>query len=223
MKSGVTHLLLHPTGMYPSDIPAQACTETTYPFPARIILSSANANAGYYKQYTIASSLFNRKTTNACQMPRPHALSVPADRCGVSLLYIKQLHTPPGVSCCQPLFLHILMHLLTKLEKTSLSLRMGFLTKFMLRLRLHSLSVQCLSLTLFVLRVLTDYSDAALTLDDFAFFANRFYWWSNLHSNSPFLTATRISDDQICPLDVHTPLRDLLETVHPAGRIRVYT
>ena len=120
MKSGVTHLLLHPTGMYPSDIPAQACTETTYPFPARIILSSANANAGYYKQYTIASSLFNRKTTNACQMPRPHALSVPADRCGVSLLYIKQLHTPPGVSCCQPLFLHILMHLLTKLEKTSL-------------------------------------------------------------------------------------------------------
>ena len=82
MKSGVTHLLLHPTGMYPSDIPAQVCTETTYPFPARIILSSANANAGYYKQYTIASSLFNRKTTNACQMPRPHALSVPADRCG---------------------------------------------------------------------------------------------------------------------------------------------
>ena len=103
MKSGVTHLLLHPTGMYPSDIPAQACTETTYPFPARIILSSANANAGYYKQYTIASSLFNRKTTNVCQMPRLHALSVPADRCDVSLLYIKQLHTPPGVSCCQPL------------------------------------------------------------------------------------------------------------------------
>ena len=69
MKSGVTHLLLHPTGMYPSDIPAQACTETTYPFPARIILSSANANAGYYKQYTIASSLFNIKMTNVCQMP----------------------------------------------------------------------------------------------------------------------------------------------------------
>jgi hypothetical protein len=174
MKSGVTHLLLHPTGMYPSDIPAQACTETTYPFPARIILSSANANAGYYKQYTIASSLFNRKTTNACQMPRPHALSVPADRCGVSLLYIKQLHTHPGVSCCQPLFLHILMHLLTKLEKTSLSLRMGFLTKFMLRLRLHSLSVQCLSLTLFVLRVLTDYSDTTFSSNNFAFFTNWF-------------------------------------------------
>ena len=174
MKSGVTHLLLHPTGMYPSDIPAQACTETTYPFPARIILSSANANAGYYKQYTIASSLFNRKTTNACQMPRPHALSVPADRCGVSLLYIKQLYTPPGVSCCQPLFLHILMHLLTKLEKTSLSLRMGFLTKFMLRLRLHSLSVQCLSLTLFVLWVLTDYSDTTFSSNNFAFFTNWF-------------------------------------------------
>ena len=61
MKSGVTHLLLHPTGMYPSDIPAQVCTETTYPFPARIILSSANANAGYYKQYTIAY--------NSCPLP----------------------------------------------------------------------------------------------------------------------------------------------------------
>ena len=167
--------MLHPTGMYRSNIPAQACTETTYPFPARIILSSANANAGYYKQYTIASSLFNTKMTNVCQMPRLHALSVPADRCDVSLLYIKQLHTPPGVSCCQPLFLHILIHLLTKLEKTSLSLRMGFLTKFMLRLRLHSLSVQCLSLTLFVLRILTDYSDASFSLDDFALFANRFY------------------------------------------------
>ena len=109
-----------------------------------------------------------------CQMPRPHALSVPADRCGVSLLYIKQLHTPPGVSCCQPLFLHILMHLLTKLEKTSLSLRMGFLTKSMLRLRLHSLSVQCLSLTLFVLRVLTDYSDTTFSSNNFAFFTNWF-------------------------------------------------
>ena len=137
MKSGVTHLLLHPTGMYPSDIPAQVCTETTYPFPARIILSSANANAGYYKQYTIASSLFNTKMTNVCQMPRLHALSVPADRCDVSLLYIKQLHTPPGVSCCQP---HS-----TRFDNPSPSLLIGFLTKFVLRLRLHSSSVQCLS------------------------------------------------------------------------------
>ena len=53
--------MLHPTGMYRSNIPAQACTETTYPFPARIILSSANANAGYYKQYTIAY--------NSCPLP----------------------------------------------------------------------------------------------------------------------------------------------------------
>ena len=138
MKSSVTHLLLHPTGMYTSDIPAQACTETTYPFPARIILSSANANAGYYKQYTIASSLFNIKMTNVCQMPRPHALSVPADRCGVSLLYIKQLHTPPGVSCCQPL------------------------------------EITQLALTLFVLRVLTDYSDTTFSSNNFAFFTNWF-------------------------------------------------
>ena len=32
-----------------------------------------------------------------------------------------------------------------------------------------------LSLSLFVLRVLTDYSDASLSLDDFALFANRFH------------------------------------------------
>ena len=147
MKAGVTHLLLHPTGMYPSDIPAKVCTETTYPFPARIILSSANANAGYYKQYTIASSLFNIKMTNVCQMPRLHALSVPADRCDVSLLYIKQLHTPPGVSCCQPLdncTKHQYQHS-TRYDNTSPSLLIGFLTKFVLRLRLHSSSVQCLS------------------------------------------------------------------------------
>ena len=37
-----------------------------------------------------------------------------------------------------------------------------------------------------MLRIFTDYSDTAFSLDDFAFFANRFDWWSNLHSNSPF-------------------------------------
>ena len=138
MKSGVTHLLLHPTGMYPSDIPAQACTETTYPFPARIILSSANANAGYYKQYTIASSLFNIKMTNVCQMPRLHALSVPANRCDVSLLYIKQLHTPP------------VCHAVSRLI------------------------IAQLALTLFVFRVLTDYSDTTFSSNNFAFFTNWF-------------------------------------------------
>ena len=117
------------------------------PFPARIILSSANANAGYYKQYTIASSLFNIKITNVCQMPRLHALSVPADRCDVSLLYIKQLHTPPGMSCCQPLdnCTKHQQHHSTRFDNTSPSLLIGFLTKFVLRLRLHSSSVQCLS------------------------------------------------------------------------------
>lgn len=157
MKSGVTHLLLHPTGMYPSDIPAQVCTETTYPFPARIILSSANANAGYYKQYTIASSLFNIKITNVCQMPRLHALSVPADRCDVSLLYIKQLHTPPGMSCCQPL---------DNCTNISSITRLGSIIP-------HQV-FNALALALFVFRVLTDYSDTTFSSNNFAFFTNWF-------------------------------------------------
>ena len=44
-----------------------------------------------------------------------------------------------------------------------------------------SLSVQCLALSLFVLRVLTDNSDAALPLNYLALFANRFYRRSHLH------------------------------------------
>ena len=43
-----------------------------------------------------------------------------------------------------------------------------------------------LSLSLFVLRILTDYSDASFSLDDFALFANRFYWWSNFHVKPSF-------------------------------------
>ena len=43
-----------------------------------------------------------------------------------------------------------------------------------------------LTLSLLVLRILTDYSDSSLSLNNLAFFANRLYRWSNLHSNSPF-------------------------------------
>ena len=50
-----------------------------------------------------------------------------------------------------------------------------------------------LSLSLFVLRILTDYSDASFSLDDFALFANRFYWWSHLHGNSPFYSCIYLS------------------------------
>ena len=38
-----------------------------------------------------------------------------------------------------------------------------------------------LTLSLFVLRVLADDPDAALSLDDLALLTDRFYWWSNLH------------------------------------------
>ena len=51
-----------------------------------------------------------------------------------------------------------------------------------------------LALALFVLRVLTDYSDASFSFDDFAFLANRFYRRSNLHEYPPFLKS-----DGTCP------------------------
>ena len=85
-------------------------------------------------------------------MPRPHALSVPANSSGVSSLYIKQSHAS-------------------------------------WRVRL-SAALTCtkhqLALTLLVLRVLTDYSDTTFSFNDFAFFTNWFYWWSNLHVKSSF-------------------------------------
>ena len=43
-----------------------------------------------------------------------------------------------------------------------------------------------LSLSLFVLRILTDYSDRSFSSNNLAFFANWFYRCSNLHLNSPF-------------------------------------
>ena len=157
MKSGVTHLLLHPTGMYPSDIPAQVCTETTYPFPARIILSSANANAGYYKQYTIASSLFHIKMTNVCQMPRLHALSVPADRCDVSYCI---LNSSTHLLAC-----HAVSRLIIAQNISSIT-RLGSIIP-------HQV-FNALALALFVFRVLTDYSDTTFSSNNFAFFTNWF-------------------------------------------------
>ena len=41
-------------------------------------------------------------------------------------------------------------------------------------------------LTLFVLRILTDYSDTSFSFNNLAFFTNWFYWWSNLHVKSSF-------------------------------------
>ena len=67
----------------------------------------------------------------------------------------------------------------------------GLLTKFILRaLRLDSLSVQChchcLALTLLMLGILANDANASFSLNYFAFFANWFYWWSNLHVKSSF-------------------------------------
>jgi len=43
-----------------------------------------------------------------------------------------------------------------------------------------------LALYLFVFWVFTDNSDFTLSFDDFALFANWFYWWSNFHVKPSF-------------------------------------
>ena len=47
-------------------------------------------------------------------------------------------------------------------------------------------SFQILTLSLFVSRIFADYSYSSFSFDDFAFFANRFYWWSYFHRNLSF-------------------------------------
>lgn len=157
MKCGVTHLLLHPTGMYPSDIPAQVCTETTYPFPARIILSSANANAGYYKQYTIASSLFNIKLTNVCQMP--------------DYTLCRYLRTDAMYPYC---ILNSSTHLLACHAVSRLIIAQNISSITRLGSIIPHQVFNALALTLFVFRVLTDYSDTTFSSNNFAFFTNWF-------------------------------------------------
>ena len=57
----------------------------------------------------------------------------------------------------------------------------------------NSLQSKVLALSLFVLRVLTDNSDCALSLDDLTFFANRFYGRSYLHFISLLSKKVRLS------------------------------
>ena len=52
------------------------------------------------------------------------------------------------------------------------------------RSHLQVSQIYLLALSLFVFWVLTDHSDTTLSFNDFAFFANRFYWWSYFHSNT---------------------------------------
>ena len=70
----------------------------------------------------------------------------------------------------------------------------------------QSKRVPCLTLTLFVFRVFTDNSDTAFSLYDLAFFADRLYGWSNLHSNSPFYRPTKLLKHYI----KHLPLMQAL-------------
>ena len=50
-------------------------------------------------------------------------------------------------------------------------------------------SLRKLALTLFMLRILANYSDTTFSLDDFAFLANGFYRWSYFHRKNPPFTS----------------------------------
>ena len=52
-----------------------------------------------------------------------------------------------------------------------------------------------LTLTLFVLRILADYSDRSFSFNDLAFFADRFYRWSYFHWKSSFRNYRSSSDN----------------------------
>ena len=80
------------------DIPAQACLRSI-PFSRHGFHIIRHASAGYFKQYTTAFSItypIRRKCTehSFCRYLRAETVH--------PYLYIKQLYTPPGVSCCQP-------------------------------------------------------------------------------------------------------------------------
>ncbi len=101
------------------DIPAQERTERI-PFPGTdLFYRPANASAGYYKQYTIASD------RHSCRTHRPSLHGT--FRADVSLLYIKQPYTLPGVSRCQPPnSLHKMLIDNTSIQHTSVRLSSPF-------------------------------------------------------------------------------------------------
>ena len=109
------------------------------PFPARIFL-----NVPPMQTPGIRSNIQKCQTTRS---------AVPVYRCGVSLLYIKQLYTLPSVSRCQPPKLKSEYNTdvrLTRLDNTSPSSPNRLHTKFKLRLQLaftkcSSLDAVCVS------------------------------------------------------------------------------
>ena len=64
-----------------------------------------------------------------------------------------------------------------------------------------------LALSLFVFWILADYSDASFSFNDFTFFTDRFYRWSNFHLNPPFLSLGRMA----------IVVSPLYGTLYPAG------
>ena len=88
-------------GYHRPDIPAQARQLPT-PFPGTDLFlvppmqtPGIRSNIQLHFLHVMSNLMLPRK----CQTTRS---AVPVYRCGVSLLYIKQLYTLPGVSRCQP-------------------------------------------------------------------------------------------------------------------------
>ena len=155
------------------DIPAQARQLPT-PFPGTDLLfknppmqmPGIRSNIQLHFLPVMSIPMLPRK----CQTTRS---AVPVYRCGVSLLYIKQLYTLPSVSRCQP----------PKL-KSEFSID-WWIYYFPVSLTGKRASIRCtsmhLSLTLFVLRILTDDPDASFSFDNLALLADRFHRRSYLH------------------------------------------
>ena len=162
---------------FPPDIPAQARFSSA-PFPGTDLLFKNPPMQMPGIRSNIQSHFRSSVWTCCHENARTRALRYLCTGAVYPYLYMKQLYTPPCVSCCQP----------PKL-KSEFSVD-WWIYCFPVSLTGKRASIRCtsvrLSLTLFVLRILADYSDASFSFNNFAFFTNWFYWWSNLHVKSSF-------------------------------------
>ena len=132
-------VFVHPTGV----------SSSRYPSPGASV-THALSRHGSSLQAPPMQTPGIRSNIQKCQTTRP---AVPVYRCGVSLLYIKQLYTLPSVSRCQPPKLKSEYNTdvrLTRLDNTSPSSPNRLHTKFKLRLQLaftkcSSLDAVCVS------------------------------------------------------------------------------
>ena len=129
-------VFVHPTGVSSSRYPSPGASVTHAlsrhgPFLVPPMQTPGiRSNIQLHFLHVMSNLMLPRK----CQTTRS---AVPVYRCGVSLLYIKQLYTLPSVSCCQPPKLKSEYNTdvrLTRLDNTSPSSPNRHHTKFKLRL-----------------------------------------------------------------------------------------